>query len=179
MKICLDPGHGGHDWGASIQHPFKYTEKEFSLVLAQLTAGKLESSGYSVMFTRSSDIFIPLETRALLANAAGADVFLSIHANASSDPASEGMEVFYYPGSENGRSLANLTLQSLLEECPGHIDRGIKEAKFVVLELTNMPAALVECEFISNPRQAAFLRNPENQRKLATAIARGVHIFSR
>lgn len=178
MKICLDPGHGGHDWGASIQSPV-FTEKEFNLALAHLTASMLESRGYSVMFTRFTDIFIPLETRTLLANEAGADVFVSLHANSSTNPASEGMEVFHYPGSENGRSLANLTLQSMLEECPGHINRGVKAAKFVVLELTQMPAALVECEFISNPQQAAFLRNPENQRKLATAIARGVHIFAR
>lgn len=179
MKICLDPGHGGHDWGASTQNPLPYTEKEFNLAVALKTAPKLEAHGYRVMFTRDTDIFIPLETRAQIANEAGADIFVSIHANSATNPASEGMETYFYPGSEDGRSLANLTLRSMLDECPGHVDRGIKPAKFVVLQQTTMPATLLECEFISNPRQAQFLANPLNQESLATAIARGLHIFAR
>ncbi len=57
---------------------------------------------------------------------------------------------------------------------PSHKRRGVKEVNFAVLRLTDMPAVLVECEFISNPKQLRFLRNRKNREALARAIADGV-----
>ena len=86
----------------------------------------------------------------------------------------EGMEVFTFPGSVKGQQIAQAVLRSMLATCPGHKDRGVKEANFAVLRLTAMPAVLVECEFLTNPKQLSFLMDPANQRAIATAIGGGI-----
>ena len=81
------------------------------------------------------------------------------------------MEVFRFQGSIAGRSLGWDVLASLLAAFPGHRDRGVKEARFTVLRDTRMPAILVECEFLSFPRQERFLASQSNCVLLARAIA--------
>ncbi|MCI0513728.1 N-acetylmuramoyl-L-alanine amidase [candidate division KSB1 bacterium] len=179
MRICIDPGHGGSDWGANINNPIRYNEKSFNLALGLLITQKLHQLGHVVLLTRDVDSAVPLETRAQMANNFQADMFISLHANASMSPYTEGMETFYFTGSEAGRSLANLVLRNMLDECYGHLNRGIKTANFTVLRLTQMPATLVECEFMTNPQQAQFLRDPVNQNRLATGIVRGIQVYSR
>ena len=93
-RIVIDPGHGGHDSGTL--GPGGIEEKNVVLDVA-LRLGRLlhERLGSDVIFTRSDDTFIPLETRTAIANQAQADLFISIHANSSSDPAVRGVEVYY------------------------------------------------------------------------------------
>ncbi|MBN1350845.1 N-acetylmuramoyl-L-alanine amidase [candidate division KSB1 bacterium] len=177
MIICIDPGHGGEDPGAQTNTPFYYTEKQFNLSLAKKVQTILEDNGHTVYLTRDGDQYISLYDRAQIANSTNADVFVSIHANGSSDPTSEGMEAFHYTGSSSGRSLANLILNSMHDEFRDHIKRGVFSANFAVLRLTLMPAALIECEFITNPHQARFLQDERNQNIMAEAIARGIQIF--
>ncbi len=93
-RIVIDPGHGGHDSGTL--GPGGIEEKDVVLDVA-LRLGRLlhQRLGSDVIFTRSDDTFIPLETRTAIANQAQADLFISIHANSSSDPAVRGVEVYY------------------------------------------------------------------------------------
>lgn len=177
MFIYIDPGHGGEDSGAQIHNPFYYNEKEFNLSLSEKLRNVLESQEHTVRLTRESDINVSLLHRAQMANFANADIFVSVHANGASIPSINGMETYHYPGSSNGKSLANLILNSMHDDFPDHEIRGVKSANFTVLRLTIMPAVLVECEFITNAMQAAFLKDQANQQLLADAIARGIQIY--
>ncbi|HEY9125879.1 MAG TPA: N-acetylmuramoyl-L-alanine amidase, partial [Acidobacteriaceae bacterium] len=93
-RIVIDAGHGGHDSGTL--GPGGIQEKDVVLDVA-LRVGKLlhQRLGAEIVYTRSDDTFIPLETRTAIANKAQADLFLSIHANSSREPEARGVEVYY------------------------------------------------------------------------------------
>ncbi len=93
-RIVIDPGHGGHDSGTL--GPEGIEEKDVVLDVA-LRLGKLlhDRLGAEIVYTRADDTFIPLETRTAIANKAQADLFISVHANSSSDPSARGVEVYY------------------------------------------------------------------------------------
>src|SRR5439155_4390130 len=93
-RIVIDPGHGGHDSGTLGTDGIE--EKDVVLDVA-LRLGKLlhERLGSEIIYTRSDDTFIPLETRTAIANKAQADLFLSIHANSSPDASARGVETYY------------------------------------------------------------------------------------
>jgi N-acetylmuramoyl-L-alanine amidase len=174
MKICIDAGHGGSDPGAIGTDPFRLTEKESNLHLAVHLERELENRGHWVVMTRRQDRTLSLSARAAFANRLEAEFFVSIHANAASSAAAEGMEVYHFPASTRGGAAAASILGAMLGAFPGHRNRGIKEANFAVLRLTAMPAVLVECEFLTNPDQLRFLADPDQQQALAAAIAGGV-----
>ncbi|MGQ9561539.1 MAG: N-acetylmuramoyl-L-alanine amidase family protein [Candidatus Oleimicrobiaceae bacterium] len=175
MRVCIDAGHGGRDSGAVGTKPFVLEEKTVNLAISLLLEQELRAKGHEVVMTRRRDWYVSLEARADFANRLGVDFFVSIHANASYDPATEGMEVFHFPGGTISNRYARNILTSMLRQFPDHIDRGVKEANFAVLRLTNMPAVLVECEFITNPQQLRFLSSSNRQAELARAIAIGIH----
>jgi N-acetylmuramoyl-L-alanine amidase len=93
-RIVIDAGHGGHDSGTLGYGGIE--EKDVVLDVA-LRLGKLlhERLGAEIIYTRSDDTFIPLETRTAIANKAQADLFLSIHANSSGDESARGVETYY------------------------------------------------------------------------------------
>src|SRR5437016_3397137 len=93
-KIVIDPGHGGHDTGTIGPH--RLLEKELVLEVSRRLGKLLETRlGANVVYTRQDDTFIPLETRTAIANQEQADLFVSIHANASDDPDARGVETYY------------------------------------------------------------------------------------
>ena len=93
-RIVIDPGHGGHDTGTI--GPNGLEEKNLVLDVSKRLGKLLESRlGADVVYTRSDDTFIPLETRTAIANQEQADLFVSIHANSSSDPDARGVETYY------------------------------------------------------------------------------------
>ncbi len=100
VTIVLDPGHGGKDPGASGVGEIK--EKDVVLAIARRLAARIESEiGARVVLTRDRDEFLPLEARTARANAVGADLFISIHANASSQRSTSGVETYYLNNSED------------------------------------------------------------------------------
>ncbi len=93
-RVVIDPGHGGHDTGTI--GPSGLTEKEVVLDVAQRLKQLIEErTGAEVILTRNTDIFIPLEERTAIANEKGADLFISIHANASRARSARGIETYY------------------------------------------------------------------------------------
>jgi len=93
-KIVIDPGHGGHDTGTI--GPNGLEEKDLVLEVGRRLGKLLETRlGAEVVYTRKDDTFIPLETRTAIANQQRADLFISIHANSSQDPAARGVETYY------------------------------------------------------------------------------------
>ncbi len=93
-KIVIDAGHGGHDTGTI--GPNGLEEKDLVLEVGKRLGKMLETRlGAEVVYTRKDDTFIPLETRTAIANQERADLFISIHANSSHDPAARGVETYY------------------------------------------------------------------------------------
>jgi N-acetylmuramoyl-L-alanine amidase len=93
-KIVIDPGHGGHDTGTI--GPNGLLEKDLVLDVSRRLGKLLQARlGAEVVFTRDDDTFIPLETRTAIANREQADLFVSVHANSSSDPDARGVETYY------------------------------------------------------------------------------------
>ncbi|MEF3695555.1 N-acetylmuramoyl-L-alanine amidase, partial [Desulfolutivibrio sp.] len=90
--IMIDPGHGGKDPGA--QGLGGLVEKNVNLRFARLLGKKLQEHGFQVLYTRTRDVFIPLEERTAMANAKKADLFVSIHCNAHGDAKSTGLEIY-------------------------------------------------------------------------------------
>jgi N-acetylmuramoyl-L-alanine amidase len=115
MKICIDAGHGGTDPGAIGTQPFRLEEKDFNLRLALLLEEELEAKGHWTIVTRRQDRSLSLPARADFSNRLGAELFVSIHANAAGMPAVEGMEIYHFPGSEKGQRVATLTNPAQLE----------------------------------------------------------------
>ena len=90
--IMLDPGHGGQDPGA-ISRSGHY-EKNITLAMARETRDLLQKAGYKVVLTRDSDVFIPLRGRMRKAHDAGADLFISIHADSAKNPSARGLSIY-------------------------------------------------------------------------------------
>ena len=103
-RIVVDPGHGGKDPGAT--GPDGVHEKNVVLSIAKALAHDLRKElGCEVILTRKTDTFIPLEERAAIANKDGADLFISIHANASPDPHAHGIATYYLNFSKNRKAV--------------------------------------------------------------------------
>ena len=124
-RIVVDPGHGGHDPGAV--GPSGIQEKDVVLAIGlRLRDLFKEELGLDVVMTRSSDVFIPLEERTAIANKVGADLFVSVHANAAPNRTAAGIETYYLnlaktdkvaqlAAKENGTSLEKVSvLQAIL-----------------------------------------------------------------
>ena len=92
-RIVLDPGHGGKDPGAVGRNGLR--EKDVVLALAKRVKPRLEARGYEVLLTRNSDVFIELKDRARFANDSKADLFISIHTNASKNRKVRGIETYF------------------------------------------------------------------------------------
>ena len=141
-----------------------------SLKLATL----LRSKGFRVIMTRSTDVEIGLYERDDLANAAGADLFISIHSNAAENrPDYQGIYTYYHPTSSQGARLAQ-AVQTPLCQVTGAIDRGIRDADFVVLRETDMPAVLVEMGFMTSHEELMRLMDGGYQQQLAQGITQGI-----
>ena len=168
-KVFLDAGHGGKDPGA-LGNGLR--EKDINLSVALKIGDVLKSHGVDVGYSRTTDVFVELQDRTTMANNFGADVFVSIHCNAFHDSSAQGVETYSYPGSVSGRDLAKAIQDSIVASGVYTVNRGIKTANFAVLRQTNMPAALVELAFITNPQDADILRNRQDD--LALAVAKGI-----
>ena len=168
LTIVLDAGHGGHDTGARGSHT---NEKDRTLDLIQKLAGNLRARGADVLLTRSGDYFVTLQGRVDFANYRKADLFISIHNNASVNRSSTGTETFYYTAQSVGlareihRELANAT------GCP---NRGISQARFFVIRKTWMPSVLLEVAFVTNPREEGLLNSSDWCQRVADGVTRGV-----
>ena len=177
--VVIDAGHGGSDTGAV--GPRGTTEKAVALAVALKTEKILQDEGFKVVMTRRTDIDVAApnasntaELQARVNKAPSqADIFISIHCNAFSNPKSNGMETYYYGSSAKAQKLAKL-MNEELAKYGGLFNRGVKVANFYVLKHTKCPATLIEIGFITNPDEEKLLASEKYQNKLAGAIASAV-----
>ena len=114
-RIMIDPGHGGRDPGAIGIGGLE--EKTVVLAISKRLGKKLASRlPVEVVYTREKDAFIPLPERTARANAAGADLFLSIHANASKNPQAQGVETYYLNNTNNRATIRLASLENGLRD---------------------------------------------------------------
>ncbi len=109
-KVVIDPGHGGNDPGAIGKGGLR--EKDVNLDIARRLSDLLRAEGVQTVLTRSSDRFIPLPGRVSIANKSGADLFVSLHANANRSRSLSGFEVYYVAPSVSDSKRAELTAKS-------------------------------------------------------------------
>lgn len=199
-KIVLDPGHGGTEPGAMYSST---KEKDLNFDIATRVKALLEKRGFTVVMTRDGDNTLELLPRAEFPAKCGADMFVSIHCNAAPNAAIRGIESFSitprggmnsneggnhpppdptieapgYACTADSFALAS-ALQQRLIKATGADDRGAKRARFRVLFSNTVPAALVECGFMSNSEDIKLLNDPAHRQLLAEAIAAGITDFT-
>lgn len=202
MTICLDPGHGGNDSGATA---FGAKESDLTLKIAQYCKEELSKYDVNVVMTRTTDTRLSeeaamdLKNRVEVAKKAGASYFISIHINSAANSAAKGAEV-YYPNtsgnknlSSNGQNLAK-AIQSQLAAL-GLYDRGIKIRNYTdgttssnpnssdqdyygvirYAKQANITGLIVEHCFISNKEEFdKYLGSNAKLQQLGIADARGI-----
>src|SRR6201993_3947756 len=164
--VVVDAGHGGKDTGAYRR--YGPPEKMVTLDVAERLNRKLRESQLKTVMTRSSDVFIPLDERVNIENSQKNAVFVSIHFNDSRRRGIRGFETYYH--SASSVDLAQ-RIQSKLMTIPRSANRGVHRANYRVLRLAKYPAVLVECGFLSNPREGGEARDSDYRAELADKIA--------
>ena len=175
VHFVIDPGHGGKDPGSQRNGA---TEKELTLDLAKRVEMVLKGRSYSATLTRDSDVFVPLEERGAKANVIPNSIFISLHFNSHTDRRVAGIETFYWPGSVLGQQLASF-IQGELRRRIVTRDRGFKPEELKVLEVTQGPAVLVECGFLSNRWECQRCKSAWFKQVLAEEIAQALIRFSK
>lgn len=172
--IALDAGHGGSASGAVYEG---IKEKDLTLQMTKILEKKLLAMGYNVVMIRSTDVYMDLYDRSDIANAAQADLFVSIHCNAfPKDMGIHGVLTYFHPSSKRGETLAR-TLQPYMAKASGAQDRGIQKDDFVVLRETEMCAVLIETGFMTNHDELMNLAGPVYQEKLMQGVADGLTAY--
>src|SRR5438128_6054134 len=167
--VVIDAGHGGFDRGGIPGQ--RIPEKEMTLDVAQRLKTLLAASGYRVIMTRDSDVFVPLPTRVAIANSYRNAIFVCIHFNSARRMGAGGIETYFY--SRDSLPLASAVHYFVAGGAPSS-NRGVRRRGYYVLRKTNIPAVLVECGFLTNPTEAAYAQTASYQQKLAEEIAAGV-----
>jgi N-acetylmuramoyl-L-alanine amidase len=199
--ICLDPGHGGRDPGFRIGG--REEEKRYALLLAQELRDQLKRAGLKVSLTRSADTYVERATRPDLARQRKADLFISLHFNATdvSPGTVQGAEVYCLtpagaPSTNSGGEAGgggwfagnrcneqNMFLayevQKNLTRTAGMEDRGVHRARFEVLRDAVMPAVLIEAGFMSHPTEGRKILSAGYRHELAKGIVEGVLAYKR
>lgn len=197
--IVLDPGHGGRDSGTSSN------EKIYALDVARRAKLQLEAAGFRVVLTRDKDVFVELAQRPAIANAARADLFVSIHFNAiARDTRTSGVEIFTFaPQYQRSTSAWSPTERDDTEDEASPVnrhdhwsvvlaqaihrrfvhdlktfDRGKKIAHWGVLRGLKCPGVLVECGFLTSTEEAKKIATPAYREKLAAAITAGIREYA-
>lgn len=177
--IVLDAGHGGMDEGASSSNG-KAQEKKYTLRLAKKVKALLEQNGVTVYMTRTKDTDVTKASRVKMANTAKADLFVSIHCNASDpwDTSAAGLECLYATKKKalaaRNKKLAKTILCSL-ERSTKLKKRGvIKRNGLYILRKAKIPATIVEVGYLSNKKDLKAITEESGQNAIAQGISNGI-----
>ena len=204
--ICLDPGHGGKDTGNRVVGFLTHNEKTYTLALALELKRQLTLAGYHILLTRSKDVYVDLPERPAIANRAGADLFISLHFNAtpvdkndiagpetycitpvgaaSSNASGESGEVIGTAPTaanrcENRSLLLAYQMEKSLTQNLHANDRGVRRARFAVLRDATMPGILIEGGYMTNPTEGKKIYSADYRRQMAAAIVKGILAYQK
>lgn len=173
--VVIDAGHGGIDSG-TYSSGFEHLEKDMNLSMLLYLKEYLEQADFKVYYTRTTDRKLSLSQRVGLANAVNADLFLSIHCNASEDTTTNGIEVLY---NEKQNELTSFRSIDFAEICLDEVNllinknnRGIvpRSQNVQIIGDAKVPVALVEVGFMSNTSDLNFLLQESNRKLVAKGI---------
>ncbi|HEY9781917.1 MAG TPA: N-acetylmuramoyl-L-alanine amidase, partial [Leptolyngbyaceae cyanobacterium] len=173
IKILLDPGHGGAETGAIA--PTGYPEKDINLLISKLVREQLKQRGAIVYMTREEDKDVSLSERVATIDKIEPAIAISIHYNALPDGGdainTKGLSAFWYH--PQAHSLA-MFLHNYLVRKLNRSDYGVYWNNLALTRPTSAPSVLLELGFIINPDEFEWIVNPQEQEKLAVAIAQGI-----
>lgn len=175
--VCLDPGHGPDTVNGSPDGT--YQEKEFTWDLYTRIRPLLEQQGVSVIGTRTEQEKPSLTARAQVSNAAGADLFLSLHSNAAGGAGwSDARGFLIYTSSGPETAARNRAAMAIISQArAGEVlvrGTGLLYEAYTVLVKTTAPACLIEYGFHTNQEDTALLKDPAYREQLARITAKGV-----
>ena len=175
--IVIDPGHGGSDPGA-ISAVQKIKEKDLNLDLALKLGVALQRYGFNVLYTRDDDSTVPLGSRG---DKFKADLFISIHYNASKNISASGAESYCLLSDDaldKNRKISGFQIACAVQKAQsvasGNYGRGVKFAQFRVLKDAKCPAILFETGFVTNPDEEKRCVSAEFRQIMAEALAQGI-----
>ena len=183
--VIIDAGHGGVDGGAvsctgayeshiNLEIALKLDDLMHLLGISTIMVRDTDKSVYTQGETIAAKKISDIKERVRLVNSTPKALLVSIHQNSFSDHRYSGAQVFHN-GTENSITLAKSLQVSLQENLDPSNNRKIKKSSGVYLmEHINSTGILVECGFLSNPREEALLRDPSYQKKLCSVIASAV-----
>ncbi len=170
MFFAIDIGHNTPPFDTGARNN-QYSEDVLTKLVGELVISKLNQRGYKAVSVTPQSAYSTddsLMQRARKANQLDVDYFVSIHFNSFSSPRANGTEVYVYDNRSSARPLAQSVVSNIAYL--GFLNRGVKQARFRVLELTKMPAILIECCFISSDKDMKLF----DAEKMANAIVDGL-----
>ena len=191
--VFLDPGHGGRDPGAVYNG---LREKDLNMSIYRKLRSELEKLGYTVLTSRDSDVYVDYVTeRSEMVNKTDADVFISIHFNATGVPGANrsGVETYIYEPDEDVKPRINKVahddptrlseskrladnIHNSVVSVAGANDRGVRGANYAVLRETVKPAVLIELGYMDSPEYKK-ISDDKYQNKLVEGIVTGLRNF--
>jgi len=191
--VVIDPGHGGRDSG-TIKDGI--SEKDLTLDTARRAERLLQTRGVSTVLTRTGDSYVPLPSRAALANGQPDCIFISIHFDDAARSAATGIETYYAAhqisklnralswlpflqstaldsSNAESESLAAIMQEALIARTQA-LNRGTRPEQFFVIANVRHPAVLIEGGFLTNKDDASKLATEDYREKIAAAISDGV-----
>jgi N-acetylmuramoyl-L-alanine amidase len=178
--VVVDAGHGGHDAGTQSAG---ISEKNLTLTISKILSKKLANEGATVIMTRKTDVFIPLNERPAIANRNGADFFVSIHINSNEiDNTASGSITFFHAKDAICQLLGDCIQREIVKVSglPGMgvwSDQRIYQSGFAVLRPAKMPAVLVECGFLNTRKDRARMLTEDFHDAVASAIVKGLKAY--
>lgn len=175
IKIVIDPGHGGDEFGVES---FGLKEKDINLKISKKLRREFKKKGAKVYMTRKHDKRTDLYSRIDFAKTKEADILLSIHQNSLPDPSEiekkHGTGVYYYQN--QSKPLAE-SIQKNMLKATGFQDDGVNYRSFALTRPTAQISVLVECGYLIYKPEAEKLINRKFQTKIAKAIVKGTQEY--
>jgi N-acetylmuramoyl-L-alanine amidase len=180
--VMIDPGHGGYDPGVLSD---SYREADLTLAIGQKLRSALAKQGISASMTRETDTDYAqrgmrgrtakradLDKRLAMTKESQAQLFISLHANVSTQATRGGAEVFY--NEAPGAKELGEAVQNALQELPEMSKRDARPAQYYVLNNQQIPALIIECGYLSIASERERLLSSSYQDKIAAAVAKGI-----
>ena len=185
--VVIDAGHGGGDAGV-VGSISGVSEAEINLLVAFTLKKQLEERGVRVVMTREKKSVLEdgigsksddFEKRKSIINDNSPDLVISIHQNKFPDSTRRGAQVFYNASSKQGKSLATAVQTSLNNLNQEKVGRSFSALKgdYYILNCSPYPSCIVECGFLSNPRDEELLLNAEYRENLSALIVKGTFAY--
>ncbi|KJS84966.1 MAG: hypothetical protein JM58_09345 [Peptococcaceae bacterium BICA1-8] len=186
-KIVIDPGHGGIFPGKVGSNGL--VEKDINLEISKKLATIFSDSGAMVIMTRNedSDLVAPdsngsfltkqrsdLENRVKLAHDYQADLFISIHSNSTPSQIWAGAQTFYNSEHKESETLGKAIQEEIIKQLKNTKRQALVRKETYLFDKLEIPAVIIECGFLSNPKEAELLSQQEYQHRMAFAIYSGI-----